>query len=316
MVLTDEDSALLAIIALDPLSDEQREAQAEIKTILASHDPIVDIHELFQLYNILYFRSLLLPRVEVSWSARLTLCAGICELVRDPTNNNKFTKMRLKLSEPLLKFRPRSDVINTLLHEAIHAYFFVTTSWRHCRGEDGTGHGVGFELLADAINDHGGYDITVFHTFHDEVDSYRTHVWQCDGVCKQQAPYFGVVKRSMNRAPGKGDSWWQRHGDECGGEFKKIAEPVSTKVQLERMTALDRAGRQKNKIDSWVKGGGGMVASPEPHAEVGSKRKMAPSERGEAHKRVRKAPDCVCPICTDLLESTEIESHFDRIHPP
>jgi hypothetical protein len=41
--------------------------------------------------------------------------------------------IRLKLSEPLLEFRPRADVINTLLHEAIHAYFFVTTSWRHSR---------------------------------------------------------------------------------------------------------------------------------------------------------------------------------------
>lgn len=75
------------------------------------------------------------------------------------------------MSTPLLQYRPRSDTINTLLHEAIHAYFFITTSWRHSRGDDGTGHGEGFQLLADAINSHGGYQVTIFHTFHDEVVS-------------------------------------------------------------------------------------------------------------------------------------------------
>lgn len=25
----------------------------------------------------------------------------------------------------------------------------------------------------------GGYNITVYHTMHDEVNNYRTHVWSC-----------------------------------------------------------------------------------------------------------------------------------------
>jgi len=129
MAITDEEAAALAISSLDPLSGEQQKAKSQIESILSSTDPFLEIHELFSLYNTLYFRSLLLPRVEVSWSPRLTLCAGICELVRDPQNGNKYTRIRLKLSEPLLKFRPRADVIDTLLHEAIHAYFFVTTSF-------------------------------------------------------------------------------------------------------------------------------------------------------------------------------------------
>ena len=163
MAITDEDAAALAISSLNPLSNSQQEAQSKIETILDSTDPFIDIHNLFALYNTLYFRSLLLPRVEVSWSPRLTLCAGICELVRDPQNGNKYTRIRLKLSEPLLKFRPRADVIDTLLHEAIHAYFFVTTSWRHSRGEDGTGHGEGFLLLADAVNNFGGHGVCFPH---------------------------------------------------------------------------------------------------------------------------------------------------------
>lgn len=302
MPMTDEDAALEAILQLaSPIAD-QDEAKTKIETILASDDPFIDIHELISLYNTLYFRSLLLPRVEVSWSSRLTLCAGICELVRDPANNNKYTKIRLKLSEALLKYRPRSDVVDTLLHEAIHAYFFITTSWRHSRGDDGTGHGNGFLLLADAINDHGGYNISVYHTFHDEVDSYRTHIWQCDGPCKEKPPFFGLVKRSMNRAPGKGDSWWTQHQEECDGRFEKIAEPEMTKQQVEKLSGLARAGRQRNKIDGWVKKKGRQGED------------LNEDLPGNELKRPKTTVEC--PICSSEVEMDSVGVHIDEQHPP
>ncbi len=213
----------------------------------------------------LYFRKLLLPRVEVLWSPRLTLCAGICELLKDDSTG-KLTRIRLKLSTPLLQYRPRSDTINTLLHEAIHAYFFVVISWRHARDDDGSGHGIGFQLLANAINEHGNYDITIYHTFHEEVDSFRTHVWECNGPCKTKSPDFGLVKRSMNRPPGKSDDWWPTHQVECGGTFHKIKEPVPTKKQLDAMSARERAGRQKNKLDSWVQAGAKKTAGVEDNS--------------------------------------------------
>lgn len=318
MPITDEEAALLAIATLDPLSKEQHEAKDRIDSILATEDPFIDIHELFGLYNTLYFRSLLLPRVEVSWSARLTLCAGICELVRDPDNGNKYTKIRLKLSEPLLKFRPRSDVVNTLLHEAIHAYFFITTSWRHSRGDDGTGHGAGFLLLADAINSHGaehGYEITVFHTFHDEVDSYRTHIWQCDGSCRSQAPFFGLVKRAMNRAPGKSDTWWKKHEEECGGTFTKIAEPEASKAKVEKMSGLERAGRQKNKIDGFLKGEveGSLGKAADGSTDVRVKRSMSPSMEQPEMKRRKES--LRCPICNAATSTDAINGHLDAEHP-
>ncbi|KAF2162509.1 hypothetical protein M409DRAFT_27133 [Zasmidium cellare ATCC 36951] len=305
MPFTDEDAALEAITQLAALSSGQEEAKAKIDSILATDDPFVDIHELFGLYNTLYFRTLLVPRVEVSWSARLTLCAGICELVRDPSNNNKYTRIRLKLSESLLKYRSRSDVVNTLLHEAIHAYFFITTSWRHSRGDDGTGHGDGFLLLADAINDHGGYSISVYHTFHDEVDSYRTHVWQCDGPCKGKAPFFGLVKRSMNRAPGKSDVWWKQHQDECGGRFEKIAEPEMSKERVERLSGLERAGRQRNKIDAWVRKRG---------ASRGGDGKGAEADGVPAEKKMKMAVKC--PVCSEEMEMSVVDEHVEREHPP
>lgn len=271
-------------------------------------------------------------------------CAGICELSKHPTTG-KFTRIRLKLSTPLLQYRPRSDTINTLLHEAIHAYFFITTSWAHSRGDDGTGHGIGFQLLADAINNHGNYEVTIFHTFHDEVDSYRTHVWQCDGPCKSQAPYFGMVKRSMNRAPGRGDTWWEKHEEECGGTYTKVQEPAVTKKQLEAMSAKERAGRQKNKIDNWIKPGAkredetegrtsdkpvDLSGGAESATTTSNKRRastLVMEENGQKRSRLGSSHGDVgnasfvdntmmvrCPICEQELAESAINDHLDVVH--
>lgn len=78
MPVTDEDAALAAVATLQPLSPEQDDALKSINAILNNGEPFVDIHELFALYNILYFRKLLLPRVEVIWSPRLTLVGFLC----------------------------------------------------------------------------------------------------------------------------------------------------------------------------------------------------------------------------------------------
>jgi hypothetical protein len=72
-MLTDEDAALQALATLEEPSPEQQEALKAVNTILHNGEPFVDVHELFAHYNVLYFRKLLLPRVEVLWSPRLTL---------------------------------------------------------------------------------------------------------------------------------------------------------------------------------------------------------------------------------------------------
>jgi len=255
----------------------------------------------------------------------------MCELVKD--DEGKYRRIRLKLSEPLLKYRPREDTINTLLHEAIHAYFFVTTSWRHARGEDGTGHCAGFLLLMDAINNHGDYLVTVYHTFHDEVDSYRTHVWQCNGPCRNQPPQFGLVKRSMNRPPSRSDSWWEKHEKECGGTYTKIMEPELTKAQLNSLSARARAGRQKNKLDSWIQAVAGkgqnsqsngstiLTASKQVPAPVASrkppttlKRWLAPDE--QPSRSPNKKLVVACPICDEQVAEADINGHLDANHAP
>jgi len=75
MSLSDEEAAAQAITSLADLNEEQKDAKEKIDRLLKAgdEDSFVDVDELFKLYNVLYFRSLLLPRVQFSWSERLTL---------------------------------------------------------------------------------------------------------------------------------------------------------------------------------------------------------------------------------------------------
>lgn len=57
----------------------------------------------------------------------------------------------ITLSEPLLKLRPRKDLVETLLHEMIHAYLFVTHNNR-----DKDGHGPEFQKHMHRINADAG----------------------------------------------------------------------------------------------------------------------------------------------------------------
>ncbi|TMW58509.1 hypothetical protein Poli38472_010068 [Pythium oligandrum] len=198
-------------------------------------DPNPDIHALFLEYNVIFFDGKL-AGCEVKWSKRMTLCAGLCSF--QPSSG--FCSIRL--SEPLLKLRPRSDLVNTLLHEMIHAYIFVFSPVR-----DREDHGPVFQSHMHRINQVGGTSITVFHTFHDEVDAYRQHWWKCDGPCQRKPPYFGVVKRAMNRPPGPTDRWWEEHQKGCGGTYTKIKEPAEytekqeKKKQKQKKKALPRS---------------------------------------------------------------------------
>ncbi|KAF2761965.1 hypothetical protein EJ05DRAFT_472908 [Pseudovirgaria hyperparasitica] len=255
-------------------------------------------------------------------------CAGICELVKD--EQGKYRRILLKLSEALLKYRARDDTVNTLLHEAIHAYFFITSVWRKSTDSDEldrSGHGTGFQILASAINQHGGYDISIYHTFHDEVESYRTHIWQCDGPCRSQAPFFGLVKRSMNRPPSNRDSWWQKHQTECGGTYTKISEPDLTKEQVKALSARERAGRQTNKLDSWIRRSvRPMTNSVEPQGvdedaedhKAGSIHPHEPQKRRVSidtrDPRKPKKLMVFCPICDVPVDEHDINTHLDAQH--
>lgn len=129
----------------------------------------------------------------------------------------------IRLSEPLLKLRSRKELVETLLHEMIHAWNFV-----HSIYEENGGHGKSFKAKMEEINRKAGTNITVYHSFHDEVELYKKHWWRCEGPCRTRKPYFGYVKRVSNRAPGKNDFWWPEHEKNCGGKFIKVKEPEKT----------------------------------------------------------------------------------------
>ncbi|KAK6012202.1 hypothetical protein OSTOST_22652 [Ostertagia ostertagi] len=176
-------------------------------------DPCPDIHLLFIDFNDRFFEGTL-AQCEVKWSPRMFSCAGVCSY------EGRGGMCSIRLSLPLLKLRPRKDLIETLLHEMIHAFLFVTQ-----RNRDRDGHGPEFQHHMYRINRMANTNITIYHSFHDEVNVYKQHIWRCDGPCRDRRPFFGYVKRSSNRAPGPNDLWWNSHKASCNGTFQKIKEP-------------------------------------------------------------------------------------------
>uniref|UniRef100_A0A3B4ECM6 DNA-dependent metalloprotease SPRTN n=1 Tax=Pygocentrus nattereri TaxID=42514 RepID=A0A3B4ECM6_PYGNA len=193
-------------------------------------DPSPDVRAMFLQFNDMFFWGKL-SGVEVRWSPRMTLCAGVCSY------EGRGGLCSIRLSEPLLKLRPRKDLVETLLHEMIHALLFVTQNNR-----DRDGHGPEFCKHMNRINGASGTNITIYHSFHDEVDVYRQHWWRCDGPCQNRKPFLGYVKRAMNRAPSARDPWWEDHRRTCGGTFTKIKEP-------ENYGKKGKNEEKKDKID-------------------------------------------------------------------
>lgn len=116
-------------------------------------DPCPDIRAMFMEFDKKYFWNSLGSCV-VEWSKRMTICAGIFYLKEGGI---------IRLSEPLLKYRPRKDLVETLIHEMIHAYLYITRNFKD-RGE----HGDEFKGHMNRINKIANTNITIYHSFHDE----------------------------------------------------------------------------------------------------------------------------------------------------
>lgn len=233
-----------AIIPKDR-NKEQYKPRTLVDQTLELIDPTPNIYTLFVQFNARFFSNVLLP-VEVKWSNRMTSCAGICYY--HPRNK----QCMITLSVPLLKLRPRKDLVETLLHEMIHGYLFLTNNNR-----DRDGHGPEFCKHMHRINKEAGTNITIYHDFHDEVKLYKQHWWRCNGPCQKKAPYFGTVRRAMNRAPGPSDFWWKEHQQNCGGQFTKIKEPENFKKQNTKNSQKPKPALKDapttNNIFNWLK---------------------------------------------------------------
>ena len=198
-------------------------------------DPAPDIWHLFRCFDARFFdRALVSNGVELSWSPRMTMCAGLCGW------NPKSKACFIRLSKPLLELRPRKDLVETLIHEMIHALLFVKRI-----DDNHESHGQVFHQHMHRINLEGQCKVTVYHDFHDEVRHFKCHVWRCTGPCKDRPPYHGWVRRAMNRPPGPSDSWFYNHETTCGGEWVKVSEPENFKSK--KVEKAERGDGTKGK---------------------------------------------------------------------
>lgn len=193
-----------------------------------------DVYDYFNIYNEIYYENLL-GCITLEWSKKMTSCAGVFSVYKNvPT---------IRLSEPLLKFRSIDEIKETLLHEMIHAYCYIK---QYDMTDDMSGHGKYFKEKMNEINKLTGLHITIYHSFHDEVELYKKYVWRCNGKCRNWAPHYGYVRRQMNRPPQKADSWWNDHLKKCGGTFIRIS-PTEEEIEKEKNEKKKRKKVKSNK---------------------------------------------------------------------
>lgn len=186
-------------------------------------DPTPDVSAWAKKFNKYFFENIL-SGVEVYWSKKMTSCAGITYKKND--------SIVIRLSEPVLKFVSRKDIIESLLvsiesdfndelrlnvdlqlflsvqHEMIHAYLFAKNLPSH--------HNKLFKQIMNDINDRTGTNITIIHHFNQNTEIY---FFRCNGKCRSQPPDFGWVKTDTTRAP---HPKWNGHHKKCDGRFYRV----------------------------------------------------------------------------------------------
>lgn len=123
---------------------------------LETLDPNPDIYKLFQQFDERFFDGFISTKAVLLKWENLGRDAG-----RFSWETNGIP--RISLSSELMTLRPRRDLVETLLHEMIHAYIHLK------RIRDTGAHGPIFKQHMNRINSAAGTNITVCHQFHEEV---------------------------------------------------------------------------------------------------------------------------------------------------
>lgn len=148
-----------------------------------TEDPTKDVQELFEQLDNKFFQSKLKKGgVLLEWCDKASSTAGYCYQLNDSVKQTK--RCYIVLNKPLLMLRTREDLVDTLLHEMIHAMLNIEGI-----EERNGGHGPNFCRIMKSINKVAGTRITVYHKFHDEVD----HCKDLSGL-KKKAPAKPMVK--------------------------------------------------------------------------------------------------------------------------
>ncbi|VEN42915.1 unnamed protein product [Callosobruchus maculatus] len=249
-------------------------------------DPTPNIQKLFKDFNKKYFEGKI-KGVAVVWGKLLDE-AGVT-IFRERVRRRDYD-CRIVLSAPLLRLRPRADLINTLLHEMIHAFLFVTFNEKE-RAE----HGPEFKKHMRRLNKDAGTAITIYHDFHDEVDLYtKQHWWRCNGPCQKWRPNFGLVRKMRNKPPGPSERWWKKHSRDCGGTFIKVRKPGDMDAKPVKM---ETTGAQKK-------------TSPRPR-NCRCKRRAGCSLAPEiSDQKLRSTSPC--PACNEIVHLDHLNEHLDQ----
>lgn len=176
---------------------------------------------LFLAFDENYFFGKMSKKVKIQWSKRMTECAG--------TTLSAYKKkpITVSLSRPILELRPLSDLLETLLHEMIHAFLWAEKVYEK---EE---HGPIFHDHIKRLRKLSGIDVQVLHDFADECGLLLKHVWRCNGSCRKTSHNRGYIRRAINRKPSPSEKWFREHSLECGGTFVKIKAPSPTKIEFD-----------------------------------------------------------------------------------
>jgi len=128
-------------------------------------------------------------------------------------------------------------------------------------------------------------------------------------------PFFGYVKRSMNRAPGKNDRWWADHQGKCQGVFEKVAEPDSFKKKL-----LKKEETQAKKSEKLEDGSDRKLAAnklPKSSQSAGSESRSIEAYFKASQKEIKKRKsDEVNEVSTDAGDIELLEVVVKKSRPP
>ncbi|XP_037030967.1 sprT-like domain-containing protein Spartan [Bradysia coprophila] len=147
-------------------------------------DPTPDIQDLFKSLDAKFFDGVLSKNgIQLEWSKSIGLYdAGHCVCVKE-------NLIKISLNERLLKYRTRKNLVETLLHEMIHASLFLD------QDPDSSEHGPSFIKIMNRIYRQTGADVSVYHDYHNEIALYENRLWRCNGKkCENRPPHFGLMR--------------------------------------------------------------------------------------------------------------------------
>ncbi|KAG4066002.1 hypothetical protein HA402_001249 [Bradysia odoriphaga] len=204
-------------------------------------DPTPNLQHLFASLDAGHFAGLLTKNhVEVKWGTIDGNATGLCYTYESREQKDD-KRIVIELNEQLLKFRTRRDLVETLLHEMIHAFLSIKDS---C--DD---HGTNFRKEMDRINAETGATVSIHHQHHNEVALYESRLWRCNGICRKRSPQFGLIRIETGCLVDFEDQWWwSYHLKNCGGTFELVPVPEESALKTKWVNLRRSFRNQLKKI--------------------------------------------------------------------